>query len=350
MRTNRTRADKMLSDTEIENIIEKIADMEEERLEEAEPKKIIDFSKKMHAESLKIKRSKPYIHKRCQDLYIGDLIDYGYYAKGNREYHYAQILFSQALRIDPKLPLVHYRLGHIHFKREQYAKAINGFEEALGFQKCGGVDKKYLLDGVQLKNAQKVLAYCALKVFHSLRKTALTADAYGELDPFIRSYLEREETDLSQSRVKMHIRGRIEPETVSYEWYSGVMNDEEWVLGEAEDCLILDGYADEKIITYKRRDGGEEGFFPEKKLKIDSYSFLKTILLEEKPELAHFVGRRTPEGAYNPNSLSQKLGRLKRAVHESGVPAERFDLNRKDLVSAEVQTDLKVVVFSRIEE
>jgi len=97
--------------------------------------------------------------------YLFYLLEYGYEYKKTWEDSgkTAQRIFLEALGVDEKLPLAHYRLGYIYFKINHIGEAINHFYKALTIQEKTH-NNQYSLEESQNIDAQSMLNRCIARI------------------------------------------------------------------------------------------------------------------------------------------------------------------------------------------
>lgn len=94
-------------------------------------------------------------------LYL--LIQHGTYLKtvNQKDDNAAKMCLKKALSYERNLPVVHYRLGFIHYKEENYRVALRHFQSAIELQMHRNTET-YLLNQQQSYNAHLFLANCGL--------------------------------------------------------------------------------------------------------------------------------------------------------------------------------------------
>ncbi|MGD6967415.1 tetratricopeptide repeat protein [Rossellomorea vietnamensis] len=150
--------------------IEELLDLEEELKAEMDLKENVSYAKLIRLyETLyrKIRREpnneyKASLEKIRQHL-IFHLVQYGTYMKTvyRQDDKAAENSLGKALRYEKNLPIVHYRLGFLHYKQRSYTSALLHFDSALRFQMSHGFDK-YRLNDQQLHNCHLYLSNCGL--------------------------------------------------------------------------------------------------------------------------------------------------------------------------------------------
>jgi hypothetical protein len=94
---------------------------------------------------------------------ISYLVKYGTHLKTveQKDDYAAERSLKKAIRYEKKLPIAHYRLGFLSYKKRNFTQALACFQGALSFQKqeC---DADYKLNHQQMHNAHLYLANCCL--------------------------------------------------------------------------------------------------------------------------------------------------------------------------------------------
>ena len=122
-----------------------------------------------------------------KDKYLAVLMEYGYDMKGQwcGNGRYAEGAFLDALKVEPDLPLAHYRLGHTYYRYGHHAKAVEHFQQALRLR---AANPKYALQPFHLDHAREVLTFCYLHLFRREASHLPEASNYPELRPVIERY------------------------------------------------------------------------------------------------------------------------------------------------------------------
>jgi len=93
------------------------------------------------------------------------LIKYGTYQKTSLEKnrHEAKRALKEALQLNRKNPIVHYRLGFLAYQEEDYLEALKSFHHTVKYREFNSTSK-YLLNELQLYYAQLYLTNSALQI------------------------------------------------------------------------------------------------------------------------------------------------------------------------------------------
>ncbi|MER2106649.1 MAG: tetratricopeptide repeat protein [Solibacillus sp.] len=177
----------------------KLEEQEEIYLEQDSEQHLIRLYENMHRQLKILLRAEPeeysdyawYIRKKLVNAYI----KYGTYLKSERkDLNTAKGSLEKALTLNAELPIVHYRLGFLAYERQDYAKALHYFNEAVQVQG----EQLYGLSVQQRYYAQLYLANSALYMAHAANE-ALVHLPQGrkltsyELSPIFEQLSEREQ-------------------------------------------------------------------------------------------------------------------------------------------------------------
>gem|GEM_PF-6734620 len=116
------------------------------------------------------------IKKAVEKKLVHYLIWYGTYLKTveKKDFYMAEHCLMEALQIRPRLPVAHYRLGFLSYRRKSYGNALTHFERAIASNE-ETVDKRYRLTHLQQYYARLYLAnsvlYVARDAGESLKKS-----------------------------------------------------------------------------------------------------------------------------------------------------------------------------------
>lgn len=331
---------KTFEDILIEDNEEKINCLDELRRTANGHEKILAYSKEMFDLSRKININQD-LKEYCKDIYIKNILKYGFYIKGRWENngHTARKYFMSALRINPNLPIANYRIGHILFKNEEFVQAIGYFDKALNPDTLKKIPYYAKLDDVQSDNAKKIIAYCSLQSFLRYKESAKSNNNYVELNHLIAEYASTENSIVT-SRIKMDIVGEAKPRIIT--------NDERDEILESQSVVILDGFSMDIALHYSIKGGNFKNTI---ELKPESFWFIKDIFLGK--ELGEYIttkDRKTDSLNHINNAINQKIRRLRNQLEEIGLTSDIFKIIKKDPMTAKVETNLKIIILSRIED
>ncbi|MGG2093489.1 hypothetical protein AB1283_12395 [Bacillus sp. S13(2024)] len=134
------------------------------------------------------------------------LIQYGTYLKTvyRKDDNLAVNSLAEALRYELNIPIAHYRLGFLHYKRQDYFMAFHSFESAISTQKSC-TNKAYLMNDQQLYNAHMYLTNSSLhisaKTYEQMEQLPVSVNRTGvdgaEISPLY-DLLKRNEQYLNQ--------------------------------------------------------------------------------------------------------------------------------------------------------
>lgn len=186
----------------------------------------------------KIRRNKEYryLEQYITKRFIKHLIWFGTYMKSSVEKSEkeAERYFHLALKEEPHIPIAHYRLGFLAYKRKDYVQALQHFEKAIQLNE-GEVEPDYQLNEIQhyyahlyltnsalfiAKNAQDSIMNIKNKPFHQLpnyeispfyeiiafnNEEYLTQNAYTVVSKEGKRYCTKEEAENLQDTAGMLI-------------------------------------------------------------------------------------------------------------------------------------------------
>ncbi|KAF1085555.1 Tetratricopeptide repeat protein [Sporotomaculum syntrophicum] len=310
-----------------------------EREDSDSPYQVIADSEKIYHKSktadISINEKKLY-----KDYYLNKLVDLGYRFKGMWEDagNTALNYFQKALIIDRKLPIAHYRIGHILYKRGRYAEAVTHFEKAIEFAD-GYKKSKFGLADFQEANARKIISFCALKLFEKFKDGVLENESYPELNSLIESYIAYLEEECTAYAVVVESvsNNQTEVRQVSYDEYLEIKEETDCSLSS----MYLDAYAREPCAGFNGR---------EVKISIDSLLLLRDLIKGEPIEISDYIRPRNRYGVMRANTFNQRLARLREKLAELGLTPDKFEIINPRTDRAYVSTNLKVIMFKRIEE
>lgn len=271
----------------------------------------------------------------CRGNYIKSLIDYGYIAKGEWEQsgQMALRLFEDALKIDRKLPIVHYRIGHILFKQGKYAEAVASFYNAISLM-SHYTNKNHGLNEIQQLNAKKLMSYCALSIFEGVKDDSLKSDMYPELNKEIKQYLSRQKEGINDKLITVR---RIKDQGIE----ELSLNDYHDYLEkiEVQSVIVINGYDHIKSIGF-RNDSVS--------LSEKQYKLILDTIDEDYDDPLNYINSSEPKR----NSFNQSLVRIRNKFTDIGIGEDLIKLKKIENYDfrAEIITDLEILIFRRIED
>ena len=336
------------SNTADDYLIKKIEDIDDRMCDEnRDVYNKIEDAKQIYVLSKELSEVNEPTQKYCKERSIKTLLNYGLYLKEGwqksetgemfRDYNFAKWVFNTALQYEKNLPLAHYRLGHIYFRKEEYLKASDSFVKALEKQDNSSSAEYALLDEQQIKNAKKILSYSGLILFKTYEEDSLSNNDYDDLNKLIGEYIQNK--DYSQRNISKRIVGENGSKYITYEEYEDEI--------ERESCVILDGYNDIKKL-YCRESNGKD-FNGEVDLTINQYRFLCDVILCKKNYYEDKLDSNPPLN--DPTAaFRQAVSRLNQKFQERGIPEKLFSIENCGGCRAQYITDLQIYILRRIEE
>ena len=178
--------------------------------------------------------------------YVEALIDYGTYQKERRRNEQSMGIneFQKALSLSENLPKVYYRLGHVYYSQGDRVKSLYNFLMSLSAPENRW--RKFNLDEVQKKTAEKFSAALSLIQFNTYKTNALNHKLYPELNNEIeKSYKYFDVDAINRKTIKM--RKNLEKPTE-------VTPDEYDLMIKEHDVLILDRYSNEHCLVLNEKE------------------------------------------------------------------------------------------------
>ena len=267
----------------------------------------------------------PSLEKVRRNL-IFHLIEYGTFLKTSeyKNEKTAKDSLEDAITIDKRLPIVHYRLGFLAYKNN-YVNALNHFEDALTYQEevQDVQDVQYKLNKQQVYNCHLFLANCALFIAEKAQKGIEGLNEFGEISiptkyeisPFYELIRKNEKYLENHSYVKITNKGST---------YCSIEDCEEAFY--TENTIIIDSSGRKDSVIFNER---------EKSLSKKHADMLRTFLLnsnESNPLTKHtfydsFLNANV-NGDIPTNTYVKNVQRLRAHLKEVGIEAEVL-INKK---------------------
>lgn len=157
---------KMWAKMSIDELLEEEIELLEQRAND-KPWAIYNLTNLYSVLLNKIRKDRDYVYLKEQvgKKLIENLVDYGTYMKTieQRDNKSAEESLKKALRYDKNIPIAHYRLGFLSYKKSDYSKASNHFQQAIELNKLNS-DPKFKLNELQQFYAHLYLVNSALYV------------------------------------------------------------------------------------------------------------------------------------------------------------------------------------------
>lgn len=254
-----------------------------------------------------------YLKEMVKANLVKHLIWYGTYVKTviKKDDRVAEDSLKKALFYNNQLPIAHYRLGFLAYRRKEYTKALVHFEQAIELHKRGN-DTNVQLTDLQQYNAHLYLTNSALYIAQATHQSLdkLSSEDYGplnnyELSPFFDIITSNEEYLLNKAYTIVDGNGK-----------SFCKKEEAERHLESEDTFILYFGDKENIAYYNRKETA---------LTLNHAEMLRYILLcsrEDRPatkvDMADvFQIRDIPN-----NTVRRRMSRLKEKLQEIGFPTD----------------------------
>lgn len=154
----------------------------------------------------------------------------------------ARQCFEQALRIETRLPLAHYRLGHLASKERDWGEVVYHFTRALEQNERETSWQEVSLDEVQCLTAKKWISFCSWQLLKNYGTShAISHRAYPELDQSLEDFLSL----IEQEGVYKKVDAAGNVSLLSYEDYEDLLDE--------SDFLIIDRIGDQAQLHYQGR-------------------------------------------------------------------------------------------------
>lgn len=268
-----------------------------------------------------------------KNLYIKRLLDFGFRSKGRWDDsgYQAQERFERALGLDQNLPIAHYRLGHIYYRQEKFAQASAEFDKALEMS----LDAvKYGLDNIQQANARKVMAFCALKTFESVKEFVSDYDNYPELNDLIQSYNTKLSSELYPIIVDRFSEGNEEMLEMTRDQYYEIVNSKD------SNTLFFDSFSHENCVGYNGR---------EVPITFDNFKLFRDLINPKRFDINNHAHPGAKNREAMNNSFNQKLSRLRNKISALGLSNDQFTIVKHRNGKPHIQTSLTLLFFKRID-
>lgn len=297
---------------------------------------IIDNSRRRYQNALKSEGFSIEQKNDYKDKHVSDLINYGFDYKSNEnDYRTAKMLFSNALMLNPELAIAYYRLGHILFKQEKYGEAIFNFEKAMKIMEEGKLNKdEYKLDKPQIENAKVLMAYCALQIIKNIKGESLETETYyNYLDELYDEFYSKYDSHINGNYIKMKLIGEDDSTLISYDDYCNKL--------EENSIIMLDGYETYSLNFNKRSIQFRDSV---------NYKLLKDLLEGQLADKNEYISSKSDHNGNTNNSFNQKIRRLRIQIKSLGLDEDIFAIINERNSKVKVETQIPIIIFSRIED
>jgi hypothetical protein len=249
---------------------------------------------------------------------ISYLVKYGTHLKtvDQKDDYAAERSLKKAIGYEKKLPIAHYRLGFLSYKKNNYIQALAYFQKALNYQKqeC---DSDYKLNHQQLHNAHLYLANCGLFI----AKQAQEELEYLHLDVDLNKTLDYEVSPLYQ------MISNNDQYLANHEYLLITPGKEEYcskedieTVQDINETILLDYSGREYLLIFNGR---------EKRLSKSHAEMLRYFLLNSKEHSPltrhHFFDVFSVSGENGEvprNTYIQNVRRIRHKLSEAGIPEE----------------------------
>lgn len=255
-----------------------------------------------------------------QDL-VSNLVRYGSYLKTEyrKDDYAAEMALKDAVRYDPYVPLAHYRLGFLSYKKGQFINSLNQFTEAI---KCHEKDpeRPFYLTKQQLYHANLYLSNSALYI---------AKEAQERTEKFEEKEQEKL-TDLPLSPLYEMIE-RNEEYLRRHEFVIKTQKEERYASKkESEEMIFSDRLADTVILYISDHEIIVRYLGKKVELKSIIYAeILKHLMLRShvdhpaiKYDFSHVLTTNEKSGEILTDNYAQNISRLRGKLRKCNAPAD----------------------------
>ncbi|WP_147533004.1 hypothetical protein [Bacillus marasmi] len=256
---------------------------------------------------------------------ISYLIQHGTYLKTvyQKDDHAAESTLKDALKYERHLPIVHYRLGFLNYKKRKFTTALIHFENALKIQTRDN-NKQYHLNQQQLYYCHLYLANCGLFIAQNAQRSL------DELELNVKpNVIQKYETSSLFHLIK-HNEALIEKhgyQIITNEGSRYCSLEECEAAFERNNTMILDLTKRENIISYNQKD---------KPLSKNQVELLRFLLLKSnldtpitKHDVYDLFNNADENGEIPTNTYIQNITRLNQRLSNAGIPIKVIE-NKPD--------------------
>jgi tetratricopeptide (TPR) repeat protein len=270
--------------------------------------------------------------------HIKNLLLYGTYRKSENVLDpMAKKSFEDALRINRNLPHAYYRLGHIHYRKHEYAQAICHFEKALITN--DRAQKQFMIDEMQIENAKKIISYCAIKIFYANSEGSLDNTHYQELNDTLTRFFEKSDMEASINNPVLEIwkdNSLVSRGQITKSEYDDILCD----LDIDSSKLAIDRYKFPHYINYHTNDSVE--------IDISYLNLLVACIRNDAMNRTDYIDSINEDTTSLRNSFNQKIRRLRMLLSDVGLEEPNFKIINPRGQDPSVESDLTIYYFHKI--
>lgn len=246
---------------------------------------------------------------------INLMIERGGYYKSLNNYLSSEAIrmFEAVLNIDKKVPIAHYRLGHLYYRKNKYIKSLSHFAESLMLfdhppQKQ--IERSYKLDETQIKHANLFIAISGLCL--AKEKKDYIKEHTGIYRQLSDQVIESLELDYKRTEF-------VQYNMAGYKRFISYIERDD--LLDRDDLIILYRVDNEMYIQFGERSCYEINLF--------HFNFIKKLLCAKinnplMPNVQVTNDTYTGESgqALSNVALRKRIQRLRRDLFSHGIPME----------------------------
>ncbi|OLS35565.1 hypothetical protein [Bacillus sp. MRMR6] len=246
---------------------------------------------------------------------ISYLVQYGTYLKNvyQKDDMAAGHCLKKAIQYERDLPIVHYRLGFLDYKKENYYSALLNFKNAINYQKKA-TSTEYRMNDQQLYNCHLFLANCGLFIAQQAQEDLEKLDLQVDMNA-VSNYQMSPYLQLIKENEGYLDRHAYQILSISGSRYASIEECDRQL--EVENTVILDFTGRQDLLIFNGRETRIT------KNQSELLQYLLTNTDEEHPATIHDVFdlfARENENAEIPrNTYTQKVTRLKAKLVQSGI-------------------------------
>ncbi len=232
--------------------------------------------------------------------------------------------FQLAIKIEPNLPIAHYRLGHIYFKENELGKAAGFFETSLNVHY-----PNFELEEYQIRNAKTILSYCGIMLYQQHSQKENQASQYPELENAIESFLNQKDRSFNPV-IKVSYSGGQKRSVQEL----SIADYDELCLSSMEDrqVFLIDQYSRHPTVNYCER---------QVTLTQTTSDTLLTLLDRSFEEEWNHIA---------PPTRRKRIERLRDLIHSLTLPQNELEIINPSGADPYIQSDLNIVLLKQIEE
>ncbi len=261
---------------------------------------------------------------QIKKMLISYLIRYGTYMKTQyqKDDHAAKSHLLKAIQYQREIPIAHYRLGFLHYKKRQYLEAMQHFENATQYQNSCD-EEEYKLNQQQLHHAFLYLTNSALYIAEKAQSSLHNLELEGNFEKLPQYEMSSFFEMINQNEGYLAANA-----------YTVVTSDGKRMCSkEACEKMVDDNDLPDHLVLYFS-DRQHSLFYNgrEVNLSINKAEMLRYLLLhsnEESPAMKHHFDRiiesKNENGEILDNTYTRNIKRVREKIEEVGVSIPIID-------------------------